>query len=116
MRYMWPLTGSMNGMHPSFLVFTSPGHRGIPRGIREGRRWACDNQVFTGKFNILRNFVTGLKQDERAVHAALLYPWSNGPIEGHINRLKCLKRLIYGRVKDDLLRKRVSWQGQRPFT
>jgi transposase len=63
-----------------------------------------------------RNFASGLKQDEAAVRAALTTSWSNGPTEGHINRLKCLKRLMYGRAKDDLLRKRVLWQGYRTFT
>lgn len=67
-------------------------------------------------YRIWRNFADSLKQDESAVRAALLYSWSNGPTEGHINRLKCLKRLMYGRAKDDLLRKRVLWQGKRSFT
>ena len=34
-------------------------------------------------------------------------PWSNGPTEGNINRLKMLKRQMYGRAKLDLLRQRV---------
>jgi transposase len=67
-------------------------------------------------YRIWRNFAAGLIQDEAAVHSALQYPWSNGPTEGHINRLKCLKRMMYGRAKDDLLRKRVLWQGHRSFT
>lgn len=62
------------------------------------------------------NFVAGLKQDQAAIRAALTYEWSNGPTEGHINRLKCLKRQMYGRAKDDLLRKRVLWQGRWGFT
>jgi transposase len=55
----------------------------------------------------LRSFAAGLRQDESAVKAALLLPWSNGPTEGHINRLKCLKRQMYGRAKLDLLRHRL---------
>lgn len=62
------------------------------------------------------NFAASLKQDHHAVQAALLYPWSNGPTEGHINRLKCIKRQMYGRAKEDLLRKRVLWQGRWSFT
>lgn len=62
------------------------------------------------------NFAASLKQDYDAVHAALIYSWSNGPTEGHINRLKNLKRQMYGRAKDDLLRKRVLWQGRWSFT
>ena len=45
--------------------------------------------------------------DEAAVKAALKYPWSNGPVEGHVNRLKTLKRQMYGRANFDLLRRRV---------
>lgn len=55
----------------------------------------------------LRNFVHGLKRDEAAVEAALVQPWSNGQVEGHVNRLKFYKRQMYGRAKFDLLRIRV---------
>jgi transposase len=54
-----------------------------------------------------RSFATGLRQDEAAVRAALSLPYSNGPTEGNINRLKCLKRQMYGRAKLDLLRQRL---------
>jgi transposase len=36
-----------------------------------------------------------------------LYPFSNGPVEGHINRLKTLKRQMYGRAGFELLRARL---------
>jgi transposase len=65
---------------------------------------------------IWSNFAAGLDRDYDAVRAALLLKWSNGPTEGHVNRLKCLKRLMYGRAKDDLLRKRALWQGRWSFT
>ena len=55
----------------------------------------------------LRSFAVGLRRDYAAVRAALEYAWSNGPVEGHINRLKVIKRLMYGRAKFDLLRLRV---------
>lgn len=55
----------------------------------------------------LRNFATGLRGDYAAVVAGLSLKWSNGPTEGHINRLKLLKRSMYGRAKFDLLRLRV---------
>jgi transposase len=41
------------------------------------------------------------------VNAALRLPWSNGPVEGHVNRLKAIKRQMYGRANFDLLRLRV---------
>lgn len=54
----------------------------------------------------LRAFVTGLRQDEAAIRAALTLGWSQGPVEGNINRLKLLKRQMYGRAKLDLLQQR----------
>jgi transposase len=55
----------------------------------------------------LAGFVTGLRQDEEAVRAAIAEPWSNGQVEGQVNRLKLIKRSMYGRAKFDLLRQRV---------
>ena len=52
-------------------------------------------------------FVRTLKQDLSAVEAAVTEPWSNGPVEGQINRLKTLKRQMYGRAGVELLRARL---------
>ena len=57
----------------------------------------------------LQNFVDVLQRDYAAVKAALTLPWSNGPVEGHINRLKLIKRSGYGRMQLDLLRQRVLY-------
>jgi transposase len=53
-----------------------------------------------------RRFAKGLRADMAAVQAAVTLPWSQGPIEGHINRLKMLKRQMYGRARLDLLARR----------
>jgi transposase len=55
----------------------------------------------------LANFVIGLQQDYAAIRAALELPWSNGQTEGQVNRLKFIKRQMYGRAHFDLLRIRV---------
>ena len=55
----------------------------------------------------LRSFVTGLRRDQDAVTAGLTLPWSSGAVEGHVNRIKMLKRQMYGRANPDLLRRRV---------
>jgi transposase len=55
----------------------------------------------------LRRFAEGIRRDEAAVHAAVTQTWSNGPVEGHVNRLKTLKRQMYGRAGFVLLRARV---------
>jgi transposase len=55
----------------------------------------------------LRRFALGLFSDLRAIRAVIELPWSNGPTEGHINRLKTIKRSMYGRAGFDLLRARL---------
>lgn len=54
-----------------------------------------------------QSFVAGIQQDKDAVFAGLTLPWSNGPLEGNVNRLKLMKRSMYGRAKLDLLKLRV---------
>jgi transposase len=55
----------------------------------------------------LRSFVTGLRADQDAVTNGLTLRWSSGAVEGHVNRIKMLKRQMYGRAGPDLLRRRV---------
>ena len=55
----------------------------------------------------LQNFAISLQQDYDAVKASLVYDWSNGQVEGQVNRLKTIKRQMYGRANFDLLRQRV---------
>ena len=55
----------------------------------------------------LRGFAEGLRSDYEAVRAALCERWSNGQVEGQINRLKLLKRQMYGRANLDLLKRRT---------
>ena len=55
----------------------------------------------------LISFARGLQRDEAAVRAGLRLKWSQGPVEGAINKLKLIKRSMYGRAKFDLLRIRV---------
>ena len=64
---------------------------------------ACDES----KLADLQTFAAGLRHDYAAVRAALAEPFSNGQLEGQINRLKMLKRQMYGRAHFDLLRRRV---------
>ena len=48
-----------------------------------------------------------IRRDEGAVRAALSEPWSSGQSDGQVNRLKAIKRTMYGRAGFDLLRARV---------
>ena len=55
----------------------------------------------------LHSFATGIRQDLAAVTAGLTLPYSSGSTEGNVNRIKAIKRQMYGRASLDLLRKRV---------
>jgi transposase len=55
----------------------------------------------------LHSYIAGLKRDYAAVLNGLTLPYSSGPVEGHVNRIKMIKRQMFGRAKFDLLRKRV---------
>ncbi len=55
----------------------------------------------------LRGFARSLRLDGAAIRAMLRLPWSNGPTEGHINRLKTIKRQMYGRAGLPLLKRRL---------
>lgn len=60
----------------------------------------------TSALDALQRFAAGLYEDYEAVKAGITLPWSNGPVEGHINRLKMLKRQMFGRAHLDLLGRR----------
>ncbi|MEW1599381.1 ISL3 family transposase [Streptomyces sp. NPDC093808] len=51
-----------------------------------------------------------LRQDLDAVTSGLTLPWSSGVVEGHVNRMKTLKRAMYGRASFELLRTRILTQ------
>jgi transposase len=75
---------------------------------RRGERleaWA--SQAQDSPVSELRGFAKGLRSDWAAVTAGLTVSYSSGAVEGHVNRIKMLKRQMYGRAKPDLLRKRV---------
>ncbi|QHW01066.1 ISL3 family transposase [Spirosoma endbachense] len=59
----------------------------------------------------LRHFSANLSHDYQAVRQAFCSVWSNGQVEGQVNRLKTIKRTMYGRASFDLLRKRVVGLG-----
>jgi transposase len=75
---------------------------------RHGERlaaWAA--QAETSPVSELRGFAKGLRKDWAAVTAGLTVSYSSGAVEGHVNRIKMIKRQMYGRANPDLLRKRV---------
>ncbi|MFJ9248619.1 ISL3 family transposase [Streptomyces sp. NPDC101776] len=75
---------------------------------RQGRdldQWIADVQA--DDLPALHSFVNGLSQDLDAVVAGLSLRYSSGAVEGHSNKIKMLKRQMFGRANFDLLRKRV---------
>jgi transposase len=83
--------------------------------VRQRQAGEWDNWVTEarepGVARELSGFAEGLKQDEAAAKAALSLEWSNGQVEGQINRLKLVKRQMYGRAAFDLLRRRFLQAG-----
>jgi transposase len=67
--------------------------------------WLRDCQV--SGITELVNFAQGLENEGSALHAALTLFYSNGPVEGEINKLKSIKRSMYGRASFPLLRQKV---------
>ncbi|MFI1769689.1 transposase [Streptomyces sp. NPDC020800] len=55
-------------------------------------------------------FAGFLRQDLDAVTVGLTLPWSSGVVEGHVNRVETLKRVMYGRASFELLRVRILTQ------
>jgi transposase len=66
---------------------------------------------------VFQRFAQGLRDDYAAVKAGMTLSWSTGPVEGHINHLKMLKRQMFGRARLDLLSRRfllAPRRAQRP--
>jgi transposase len=77
--------------------------------VRQRQPAALDpwlQRATTSPLEALRRFATGLQDDYAAVKAGVTLPWPNGPVEGHINRLKMLKRQMFGRAHLDLFSRR----------
>jgi transposase len=69
-------------------------------------------KVKASHLQAFQTFVTGVQKDKDAVIAGLTLPWSNGPLEGNVNRLKLIKKSMYGRAEFDLLKVRVLYQSK----
>jgi len=121
-------------LRPWKLDFDVAGGELTVRGLGIDSRWTTDLKIggtadaarFTGRADLIRGddetaldqwihhavgteldaLAEGIKRDIDAVKAAIIYPWSTSPIEGRINRLKTLKRQMYGRAGCELLRNR----------
>jgi transposase len=75
--------------------------------VKDRAAGAFDAWLREAETGALASFAAGIRRDEDAVRAALTEPWSNGQVEGQVNRLKVIKREMYGRAGFDLLRSRM---------
>ena len=96
----------LGGLHPDLQLTLSLAQT-LAAMIRQRQVELLDQWFEQAHSSPLQGLAASLQRDEAAVRAALSLKWSNGPTEGHINRLKCLKRQMYGRAKLDLLRLRL---------
>jgi transposase len=100
----------------AFLRFCPKAHK-LRRFVFQFRamlRWRSARKLNTwivsaaaSGFRFTAQFARTLRRDFEAVKLSMTKPWSNGPIEGHINRLKAIKRQMYGRAGFELLKARV---------
>jgi transposase len=81
--------------------------RGILRGNDPERLDDWMNEAHSSGLYGIRRFVLTLRNDMAAVRNAIAERWSNGQVEGQINRLKTVKRSMYGHANTDLLRARM---------
>jgi transposase len=81
--------------------------RGILRGRDPTKLDAWLHDALCSSLYCLRRFVRTVKRDIDAVRNAISEPWSNGQTEGQINKLKTLKRAMFGRAGIELLRARI---------
>lgn len=75
--------------------------------VRNGEHRDLEEWLRDAVGSLLASLARGLNADKHAVLGALREPWSNGQTEGQINKLKALKRQMYGRANLDLLRARL---------
>jgi transposase len=75
-------------------------------GDRDLESWLTAVEADDGQPE-LRSFAAGIRNDQQAVANGLTLPWSSGKVEGIVNKIKMLKRQMYGRAGFGLLRTRV---------
>jgi transposase len=96
--------GAMTAALDLAATFVAMARKEVSQPLRE---WLA--RVEQSSCPEMRRFAEGLRQDESAVSAGLTEKWSNGPVEGHVNRRKAIKRQMYGRAGLPLLWARVRF-------
>jgi transposase len=94
--------------HPTFAqaIVLAHGFAQLLRARQPEQLDAWLQQAATSSLAVFRRLAQSFQRDYAAIKAGVTLPWSSGPVEGHINRLKMLKRHMYGRARLDLLSRR----------
>ena len=75
--------------------------------LRRRTNESLDDVLAAAAHTLFGRFAASLRRDFDAISAALVMPWTTSPVEGHVSRIKMLKRTMYGRAGFPLLRARV---------
>ena len=81
--------------------------RGVLRGGSADKLEDWIRDAKSSGVYVMQRFAQMIQRDISAIRNAVVTPWSNGQTEGQINRLKTLKRAMYGRAGAELLRARM---------
>lgn len=68
-------------------------------------KWMNKTEIL--KITEINSFIEGMKKDITAVKNSILYPYNNGVAEGSVNKLKVVKRIMYGRNSFSLLKSKI---------
>ena len=104
-RYVEQLTQSDPALAQAYTV--SQAFLALVRERRGEALTTWITEATSSGIAALAHFAQGRQEDLTALTTGLTRPWSNGPVEGHVNRLKLLKREGYGRAGVRLLRQRL---------
>jgi transposase len=83
------------------------GFRQFLAAKKEGGLDEWIKQAEAAPSNPFKDFINGIRRDYETVKKAFTSPWSNGQTEGQVNKIKYIKRQMFGRAKFDLLKARV---------
>ena len=100
--------GALKEASPSFVVIRrlAMRFRGLLQGANPSNLDRFLHDARRSRLSSMQQFARTLTRDIEAVKHAIAEPWSSGQAEGQINRLKTLKRAMYGRASIELLRAR----------
>jgi transposase len=77
---------------------------------QEDKLYVWLSKAIKSSLIIIKNFAKQINGDLDAISNSLKYHYNNGLLEGHVNRLKVIKRQMYGRANFDLVRQKVLYR------